>query len=188
MDTNVDSGFATQTLKGIARFAVTREIRRTGIAKHVRLMGGLLFLALSASLVAETHFCVGGDLDGMSAAAVTACQAKLSGVRNAAKLRGVPADWHFVVVCDETGWKDYTSFSQAAGLLSGASYSTDAQLRWTFLRGSQLNVDQPQTAATMLSMALESVPSHNQFAPSAKTARQLSIATTRHSNSKPVSQ
>ena len=103
----------------------------------------------------------------------------MADVRNAVKQRGAPADWHFVVVCDEAGWKDYASFSATEpGLLAGASYSTDPRLRWTFLRGSDLNPDQPQTTATALSVALNSVPvpSKTNGKPTASTHQYVAMA------------
>lgn len=148
--------------------------------RRVRLACGLLLLALSASAVAQTHICIGGDLDAMNATDVAACQAKMTNVRDAIKKQGSPAGWHFVVVCDEAGWKDYTSFSrQEAGLLSGASYSTDPRLRWTFLRGSNLDAEQPQSAARLVSAALNTLPGRQtmpQFAAPKNARRQFGIA------------
>ena len=167
-------------VKNNAPFTSAHNSRRVSIfTKHIRLVSGLLFAALSASLTAETHFCVGGDLDDMTPASIRACQAKMAEVRDVVKHRGAPAGWHFVVVCDEAGWKEYARFSrQERGLLSGVSYSTDPNLRWTFLRGTELNVDQPEAVAEMLSTALESVPEQKNAHPLApsRTQRQLSIA------------
>ena len=141
---------------------------------------GLLLLAISASVAAETHFCIAGDVDHLNAAEVAACQSKMIGVREAVRQHGAPADWHFVVVCDEAGWKEYASFgSDSPGSLADAGYNTDPRLRWTFLRGSELNAGQPQTIASTLSMALKSVPYRQQTpqpAPSART-RTYGIAT-----------
>ncbi len=193
MSEHTDRELTTQTVTGIASSGNTRSARRAGIfSKHFRLASGLFFLVLSTSLVAETHFCVGGDLDHMTPAAIAACRAKMSGVRDAAKQRGVPAGWHFVVVCDEAGWKEYASFShEERGLLTGAGYSTDPQLRWTFLRGSALDANQPEATATILSTSLESVPNQKgapQLAPAASKSRQLSIAMASHESSRPDSQ
>ena len=170
-----------QHFRASASPADTIGARRPRILmQHLRLFAGLLFLAVSVSLVAQTHFCIGGDLDHLSPASLTACQAKMSGVRNAVKQLGAPAGWHFVVVCDDAGWKDYASFSaRETGLLSGASYSTDLRLHWTFLRGADLDVEQPQATATVVSMALSSVPmqkSTPRMPASGKATRQYSIA------------
>ena len=139
--------------------------------RHLRLFGGALFLALSATLVAQTHFCIGGDIDHMTPANVAACEAKLSGVRNAVRQQGAPAGWHFVVVCDEMGWKEFTSFShREAGLLSNASYSTDPRLHWIFLRAGQIDVEQPQTVVTAVTMALGKIPTRKS-APEVRVVR-----------------
>jgi hypothetical protein len=189
MFATTDTGFITRSIEVNASPAPTGN----GIfPNYYRLLGGLLFLALSGTLVAQTHFCIGGDLDHLAPASIATCQAKMSGVRDAAKRQGVPANWHFVVVCDEAGWKEYTSFSSHEdGLLAGAGYSTDPRLRWTFLRGSQLDTDQPQAAATMVSMAIENVPNQKsapRLAPSVKAARPLSIAMAGSGSSTSVSQ
>ena len=192
MNARNSSESITQTLQDTAYQAVMHGARPArNYAKQLRISIGLLLLALSASVFAQTRFCVGGDLDHMSATAIAGCQAKMAGVREAARLRGVPADWHFVVVCDEVGWKDYTSFSQSeTGMLTGANYSTDPRLRWTFLRGTELNAEQPETTATVIAAALESVPSDGnspRLSPSAKP-HQYSIAMAHRRGTKTMQQ
>ena len=153
--------------------------RASHFVRHLRFIGGLLLVGLSASLVAETHFCIAGDLDDLSPVAVAACQAKMTGLRNVVKQRGAPANWHFVVVCDEAGWKEYTSFSRdARGTFSGAGYSTDPQLRWTFLRGADLSTEQPQATAGVLDRALDTIPATNApgRASPDRPSRQYSVA------------
>lgn len=166
-------------------------LRNSTLTRHLRLIGGLLSLALSASLVAQTHFCIGGDIDEMSASDIATCQTTMSAVRDAVKQHGAPADWHFVVVCDDAGWKDYASFSRSeAGLISGSSYSTDPRLHYTFLRAGERNLQQPQSAAAAVSLALSSVPvqrSAPQLVTSAKPARQY-VAMARHSDARPGAQ
>jgi hypothetical protein len=191
MSMNSQSDLFVKNCTGIASHGYA--VRRTGIfVKHIRLFGGLAFLALSASLVAQTHFCIGGDVDHLTPANVAACEAKLSGVRHAVRQQGAPADWHFVVVCDEAGWKEYTSFSQRqTGMLTSASYSTDPRLHWTFLRGSDLSAEQPQMTAAVVTMALRSVPlqkSAPQLPSSGRSTRQYVIAMAPHNNSSPLAQ
>ncbi len=158
MSANNRSDLSIQDFNGVAS-PLCDVPRAWFFRRHLRLSGGALFLALSASLVAQTHFCIGGDIDHLSPASVVACEAKLAGVRSAVRQIGAPADWHFVVVCDEMGWKEFTSFShREAGLLSNASYSTDPRLHWTFLRGSQIDIEQPQTVVTAVTMALGKIP------------------------------
>ncbi len=122
----------------------------------------LLFFCLSASAVAETHFCIGGELDNMSATDVAACQTKMVEMRDAVKRHGAPAGWHFVVVCDENGWQDYASLAggQRARTVN-ASYTTDAQMHWTFVRGSRMDTNEPAEADMVLAAALKSVPGHH---------------------------
>ena len=187
MSANNGIASSMQQLKATALFVGIPGARRAGIpAKHLRLFVGLLFLAVSISLVAQTHFCIGGNLDTLSPASIAACQAKMSGVREAVKQRGAPAGWHFVVVCDEAGWKDLASFSaEQSGLLTGASYSTDPRLHWTFLRGSDLDAEQPQATAAVISVALRSVPTQKstpQLPTPGRGARQYSVAMEKRDN------
>ena len=95
---------------------------------------------LSVSAVAQTKVCMGGNFEGMTGAERHACENQVSMAREAAAAAKAPADWHFVVVCGEDGWKDYMAFSQqSAARLSGASSDTDFANRTTFLRGTRLD-------------------------------------------------
>lgn len=119
----------------------------------------LLLLGATLPLVAQTHYCIAGDLDHLTQTEVTACRAKMTHVRDAVKRRGAPSGWHFVVVCDETGWSDYASFTGKAGArLLKAEFDTDRNGHWTFLRGSRIADDDGQTAGAALSIALYGVP------------------------------
>lgn len=187
MSANFDRDLPVQNSRYSAATTKTCHTRHAGYSKHLRVFGGLLFLALSASLVGQSHFCIGGDVDHLTPATVAACKNKLSAVRNAVRQHGAPSDWHFVVVCDDEGWKEYTSFSsREAGLLSGASYSTDPRLHWTFLRGGDL--DQPDTTASVVTMALTSVPNGNSEPQRLSKTRQYGIAMARPSDSKAMTQ
>ncbi len=118
----------------------------------------IALLTLALPCVAQTHFCIGGDLDHLTQTQVNACQAKMTQVRNEVRRRGAPAGWHFIVVCDETGWSDLASFTgKAAGSLRQVDYSTDRSMQLTFLRGSRMDAE-GTGAATMLTAALEGVP------------------------------
>ena len=64
--------------------------------RTLNLFAALLTVALPA--VAQTHFCVGGDLDHLSPAEVTSCRAKMTEVREAVRRRGAPSGWHFLIV------------------------------------------------------------------------------------------
>ncbi len=119
----------------------------------------LALLGATLPAVAQTHFCIGGDLDHLSAQQVSLCQSKMSHVRETVRRRGAPDGWHFVVVCDETGWNDLASFSgKAQGALRTVDYSTDQELHWTFLRGSRLSGEEADSTGSMVAAALKGVP------------------------------
>ena len=119
----------------------------------------LFLFGLCLPCVAQTHFCIAGDLDHLTANEVTACKSKMTQVRDTIKHRGAPADWHFVVVCDETGWRDLASFSGANGAtLRNAEFNTDRELRWTFLRGSRMDGVHDDAAGGVIAAALKHLP------------------------------
>lgn len=119
----------------------------------------LLLASLASSALAQTRFCIAGDLDHLNETQVAACKAKTTDVREAAKRHGVPAGWHFVVVCDETGWKDYAGFmAPFAGALKDAAFHTDEGQHLTFLRGSRMDAGSAESADTLLTVALKGVP------------------------------
>ena len=118
----------------------------------------LFFLGLATAALAQTHFCIAGDLDHLNATEVTACKAKMTNVRDAVKRRGAPAGWHFVVVCDETGWTDYARFiASGQQALHNAAFHTDPAQHWTFVRGSRMDAGSTDAADTLLAVALKGV-------------------------------
>ena len=121
----------------------------------------LPLLLLSSAALAQTHFCIAGDLDHLNATQVADCKTKMTNVREAVKRRGAPAGWHFVVVCDESGWTDYASYiaTGAPATLDKAAFHTDPDLHWTFVRGSRIDADRAETADTLLAAALKGVSS-----------------------------
>ena len=108
-------------------------------SKTMRLAPLAAAALLCASAVAQTRFCMGGDLAHLSAAEKTTCNAKLQAVRTAAASFHVPDGWHFVMVCGEDGWRDYTAFAMNQSLL-GASADTHLEQRETFLRGDRFDL------------------------------------------------
>lgn len=119
----------------------------------------LLFFAISLPLVAQTHFCIAGDLDNLTQTEVSACHTKMTQVREEVKRRGAPSGWHFVVVCDEGGWSDYASFSgKTDAHLRDADFETNRDEHFTFLRGSHLAEGSAKAAGVMLKAALLGVP------------------------------
>lgn len=124
---------------------------------NVLLTATLLSAALPA--IAQTHYCIGGDLDHLSQAEVTTCKAKMTAVREAVKRRGAPSGWHFMVVCDESGWQDVAALTgHAVAHLKTVAYDTDKALQVTFLRGSLIGDTDSNAPAAMLNAALEGVP------------------------------
>ena len=119
----------------------------------------LVLLSLASSALAQTHFCIAGDLDHLEATQVAACRNKMTSVRDAVKRRGAPSGWHFVVVCDETGWSDYAAFiAPGAPVLADAAFHTDRNQQWTFVRGSRMEDGSVEAADTLLAAALRGVP------------------------------
>ena len=95
--------------------------------------------SLSSVAVAQTRFCVGGDLDHLSATEKAACSATLQAVRTAATSMHAPDGWHFVVVCGEDGWKQYTAFSSRdEATLESAAADTDRDGKTTYFREARL--------------------------------------------------
>ena len=104
-----------------------------------RLILCLGLLSSFVPAVAQVRVCMGGNLDQLSAADRRSCEAQVTRAREAANRNGAPEDWHFVVVCGEDGWKDYTAFSVAGETaLQQAAADTDFENRTTFLRGTHL--------------------------------------------------
>ena len=96
-----------------------------------------------ASAVAQTRFCMGGDLDHMSQTDRAACSATVQAVRTAASAMHAPDGWHFVVVCGEEGWKSYTAFStRGEETLENASADTDLDQQTTYFREDRLHTPQ----------------------------------------------
>jgi hypothetical protein len=105
-------------------------------AAQFALCGSLL----STAAVAQTRFCIGGDLDHLTAFQKTMCMAKLNQVRLTSAKFQTPQDWHFVVVCNEPSWKEYASFSKRTSAeLEDASADTDLDQRTTFFRADRLS-------------------------------------------------
>lgn len=89
--------------------------------------------------VAQMRVCMGGNLDTLSAAERRGCEEQVARARTAADDAHAPADWHFVVVCGEDGWKDYMAFSNTGeSTLANASADTDVANKTTFLRGTRM--------------------------------------------------
>ena len=126
---------------------------------RIRSVARLVVFALASSAVAQTTFCVAGDLDRLSPAQMTACRTKAADLRSAVRVSGAPDHWHFVVVCDETGWSDYASFAGGdKTTLMQAAENTDRNLRFTFLRGSRMEEGNTRNVASLLAAAKRDMP------------------------------
>lgn len=95
---------------------------------------------LCVPAVAQTRFCLGGDLEHLSSAERTACNATLQAVRSAASSLHAPEGWHFVVVCGEEGWKQYAAFSpRGEDAVADVAADTNLDEGTTFLREDRLH-------------------------------------------------
>ena len=108
-----------------------------------------VLLASAATLltipsVAQTKFCIGGDLDHLSTAERSACSATARAVRDVADSMHAPGSWHFVVVCGEEGWNSYRAFSARDTALENASVDTDLDQQTTYFREGRLRGSQVQ--------------------------------------------
>ena len=109
----------------------------------VSLSLALVATFVSLPAVAQTRFCMGGDLDHISAAERAECSATTEAVRSAAASMHAPQGWHFVVVCGEEGWKSYAAFSShSEATLESASADTNLDEQTTFFREDRLHTPQ----------------------------------------------
>lgn len=89
--------------------------------------------------VAQTRYCIGGDLDHLSASERASCLAAKDSVKTTAARLHAPEDWHFVIVCGEEGWRDYTSVAQQSeAALEDSAADTDLDQHVTYLRESRM--------------------------------------------------
>ena len=125
----------------------------------MRILSLMFLLCSTLSATAQTHYCIGGDLDHLSAAEVNSCHSKMLDVREAVKRRGAPSGWRFLVVCDESGWRDVASITgKDSSALRLAEFSTDTTEHVTFLRGSHMDT---ANAGQMLNASLHGVPGNH---------------------------
>ena len=110
----------------------------------MRNLGRAALFVFTASLLplhafAEGRFCIGGDTSKLNVSQKKACVTELAQVQTLAKRFHAPDNWHFVMVCDETGWSDYAAFSQRSETeLVNSSADTDLAEQSTFFRGDRL--------------------------------------------------
>lgn len=126
----------------------------------------------STTAVAQTRYCIGGDLDHLSSTERSACNATMQAVRAAATSMHAPEGWHFVVVCGEGGWKSYTAFSsRGEAALETAAADTDLTQGTTYLREDRLHTAQ----AHGLERGLERVVEHEVASIQLKSTDEVAI-------------
>lgn len=120
-------------------------------------------LALAATLVpvsavAQTRFCMGGDLDHLTQTDRAACSATVQAVRTAASSMHAPDGWHFVVVCGEEGWKSYAAFStHSEDVLENASADTNREEQTTYFREDRLHTPQAHSLQRVVAHEMASI-------------------------------
>ncbi len=112
----------------------------------LKALGSALFtMLICLPAVAQTRYCLGGDLDHLSAAERASCNAARDMVKTTATRLHAPENWHFVIVCGEQGWKDYTAVAQREEVaLENSAADTDLDQHVTYLRQSRLGETQTQ--------------------------------------------
>jgi hypothetical protein len=134
---------------------------------------------LCATAVAQSRFCIGGDMTRMSPSEKAACSAKLQAVRTAAAALQAPEGWHFVLVCGKQGWKDYTGFRLADNTaLVDASADTDLEQHETFFREDRLDLANPAALRRLVAVEVAGIllQSRDQVAINTEAALLLSQA------------
>ena len=114
-----------------------------------------------ATALAQTHICLGGDLDHLTKTQKDHCTARLQEVRKAAAALHAPEGWHFVVVCGEEGWKAYADYSlRQDTALQHAVVDTDYAAHETFLRESALESLTSSGSENILSREIADILTH----------------------------
>ena len=117
-----------------------------------------LATTVSASAVAQTRFCIGGDLDHLSMSDRASCAATMQAVRASATAMHAPDDWHFVVVCGEEGWKQYAAFSpRDPEVIQDAAADTDLDQHVTYLREERLHAPQAHSLQRVVAHEVASI-------------------------------
>ena len=108
--------------------------------------------------VAQTRYCIGGDLSALSAPERASCNAAKEMVKATATRLHAPEDWHFVIVCGEQGWKDYTAVAQRGEVaLDDSAADTDLDQHVTYLRESRMRAPQTHELQRVVAHELASI-------------------------------
>ena len=118
-----------------------------------------LALATSQFVSAENRFCLGGETAHLDAAGKQACAAQIKSAQKLVSQHPGVDNWHFVVVCGESGWSEYSLFAHdSASSLREASLDISYTDRTIYLRGDRLSTE-PTKADPKLTMALVALSS-----------------------------
>ncbi len=144
--------------------SVHRNVVRMEMMKPSSMLSALTVVGavLCASAVAQARYCIGGDLEHLSKAQKDACNAKMQTVRNVAGTLHAPANWHFVVVCGEEGWKQYAAYAMhAEGDLLNAMADTNYEQHETFFRERGLDEGALSTLQSSVAREVAGILSHH---------------------------
>jgi hypothetical protein len=143
--------------------------------KTVRQWGGLLALAALFLAGAFGEDARGSDLRIVSSFVAPGAPVPHECVEEAGIFAGAlgnyapPRDWHWVLVCDEAGWRRFLSLSGRSG--EDRIYaSTDLSARTTYLRGSKLlhTRDFGASPARIIAHELAHIQLHDRDEPTAE--------------------
>lgn len=125
------------------------------MSKNLKLYSAAAtFLMICTATAQGTRVCMGGNFEHLTSAQRKACESQVAQVRKAADQYSA-GNWHFIVVCDEQGWRDYAAFSNTpAEQLANANADTNFGMRTTFLRGSRLT---GPAGSTVLAMEMNAI-------------------------------
>ena len=125
----------------------------------LKALGSALITAMVCiPAVAQTRYCIGGDLTALSAPERASCNAAKEMVRATAARLQAPEDWHFVIVCGEQGWKDYAAVAQRGEVaLDESAADTDLEEHVTYLRESRMRGSQTHELQRVVAHELASI-------------------------------
>jgi len=88
---------------------------------------------------AENRFCLGGETDHLTVAERKSCAEQMQVARTLVARYSHVDNWHFVLVCGESNWAEYSEFSRndPKALLRVVA-DTTLNDRTTYLRGDML--------------------------------------------------
>ena len=132
----------------------------------MKVLSTVSSILLSASLAsaAQSHFCIGGNLDQLTEAQIVACEHTSAALQMESQRAAVSAGWHFITVCDEAGWQTVVAL-QGDGALQAlrANQATNGKLHLIFVHGTQVRATDTRALDAVL---LQATPAESGRAPS----------------------